>query len=268
MPDSLPPPLGGPSPSEVSLPHAPLAAVLAQLRFPGILKIDSKEAVAPFQEQVRRDYPLFEQEPTQQIEVQMGPSGPTVRQVAGNAWRFRDASKHWRVSLLTDSVSIETDNYASRNDFLARWTKILAAIERNFEPQIALRIGMRYIDRITEEPLEIIDQLVRSDVLGVAHPPLRKHVRHALSEASLAIDEGQMLLRWGVMPPNGTIDPLVLKPIPEVSWILDIDVSSDMQRPFAHAALEGCFRALAARAYSVFRYITTERFLKTYGATP
>jgi uncharacterized protein (TIGR04255 family) len=265
MPRKLPPPLGGPPPSEVSLPRAPLVRVLSQVRFPGILKIDNKDAVSGFQEAIRRDYPLFEQMAKQQIQVQIGPGGPDVKQLPGNIWRFQDSAKDWRLSLDTESVSLEVHSYTSRKDFLARWTKVLEAIEDTFDPRIALRIGMRYIDRVSEKPLESIDQMVHTEILGFAKPPLREHVRHALSEATLEIEEGELLLRWGIMPAHTTIDPNLLPPVGELSWILDIDVSSGEQREFGHGQLGASFKALAERAYSVFRYMTTPKFLQTYG---
>ena len=58
MSGKLPQPLGGPSPAEVSLSAAPLVRVLAQGRFPDVLKIDAKDTVAGFQEEIREDYPL------------------------------------------------------------------------------------------------------------------------------------------------------------------------------------------------------------------
>jgi uncharacterized protein (TIGR04255 family) len=266
MPDSLPKPLGGPPPREINLPRAPLVLVVAQTRFPGILKIDNKEAVAPFQESIRRDYPLFTQEATQQIEVQIGPGGPMVRPVPGTIWRFRDAEQFWRLSLSNNALSLETERYPSRKEFLTRWTKALAAVQDVFDPQFAVRIGMRYIDRVVGKPYENIDGLVRPDILGIAQPPLRQHMRSTLTEATLRVSEGEMLLRWGIMPANGTIDPTVLKPIAELSWILDIDVFSGEQRPFSKETLGTAFQALAERAYAVFRYTITKRFLETYGS--
>jgi uncharacterized protein (TIGR04255 family) len=170
MPDNLTPPLGGLPPPEVSLPHAPLARVVAQVRFPGILKIDNKEGVAGFQDAIRREYPLFEQATSQQFEVQIGPGGPNIRQVPGNLWRFSDAQRRWRLALVTDSLTLETEHYASRTDFVARWTNALAAIERAYDPQIVLRTGMRYISRVQGKPLEVIDELVNPDIIGVANP--------------------------------------------------------------------------------------------------
>jgi uncharacterized protein (TIGR04255 family) len=265
MPKKLPNPLGGPPPAEISLPRAPLARVVAQVRFPGLLKIENRDVVSAFQEAIRREYPLFEQASSQQIQVEIGPGGPSVKQVPGSLWRFQDARKNWRLSLSSDSMSLEVESYTSRGDFLARWNSLLQAAEAAFDPQIVLRIGMRYIDRVTDAPLQTIDQMVHTDVLGFAKPPIRAHIRHALSEATLEIEEGEMLLRWGIMPPNSTIDPGVLVPIPGLSWLLDIDVFSGEQRPFVSDALSAAFLALAQRAYAVFRHMTTDEFLKAYG---
>ncbi len=44
-------------PDEVPLPNAPLARVLAQIRFPPILSIRKADSVADFQEALRTEYP-------------------------------------------------------------------------------------------------------------------------------------------------------------------------------------------------------------------
>jgi uncharacterized protein (TIGR04255 family) len=130
MPATLPEPLGGASPPEVNLPRAPLVRVLTQVLFPGILKIDSKDAVADLQEQIRGDYPLFEQQASQQVHLQVGAGEPIVRQVPANLWRFIDAEKNWRVSLTTSFCTLECDRYLSRDDFISRWSGVAHAVRR------------------------------------------------------------------------------------------------------------------------------------------
>lgn len=266
MPSPLPAPLGGPPPAEISLPRAPLARVLTQVRFPTILKIEQRESIIPFQELIRERYPLFVQETNEQIRVEIGPAGQTMRPEVTNVWRFLDLKQEWRISLTPDAVALETPRYTSRDDFLLRWLDILAAVARVFEPAPAQRIGMRFIDQVTGEPLERIDTLVRSDAVGMAMPLLRGQVRHTMSEAALGVEEGEMMMRWGILPANATIDPAVLPAIPQTSWILDIDVWSAEPRNFAQDIFGPSFRALAERAYSVFRFMTTESFLRSYGA--
>ena len=100
MPSTLPEPLGGPAPAEVNLREPPLVRVLAQIRFPDILRIDAKADVAGLQEEIRGDYPLFEQQTIQQVQFQVGASEPAIRQMPGsNLWRFISADRNWRLSL-------------------------------------------------------------------------------------------------------------------------------------------------------------------------
>jgi uncharacterized protein (TIGR04255 family) len=266
MAPTFPHPLGGPPPTEVNLPRAPLARVLAQVVFPGLLKIENRDVVAAFQEAIRKDYPLFEQQTVQQLQLHIGEGQPIVQQSPGNVWCFFDADRWHRLILNSSSFSLDTTLYRSRKDFIGQIRKVLSAVQTAFDPGIALRLGLRYVDRVVGDDLNKIDRLVRPDMMGIASTSFRPFVRHSLTEAVLAIEEGEMLLRWGLLAPHTTVQPGFLDPVPEPSWILDIDVYSVAQRPFETDGLTGTFTALAERAYSIFRHMTLEEFLVTYGA--
>jgi uncharacterized protein (TIGR04255 family) len=94
---------------------------------------------------------------------------------------------------------------------------------------------------------------------------LRSHLKYSINEAQLSVEEGDLLLRWGVMPPNMSPDPGAIGPLPIESFILDIDVWSLAQRAFSASDLTDAFQKLAERAYSVFRFAVSEKFLKVYG---
>jgi uncharacterized protein (TIGR04255 family) len=266
MPGSLPPPLGGPSPTEIPLSGAPLVRVIAQTRFSSVLRIDSKDAMMAFQEEVGSDYPILEQTNTPQLQVEFGSGVPNVRPVMGNLWRFSTADRGWLLSLATDAVTFETQQYDGRADFLARWQEVLSAVERIFAPRLALRLGVRYVNRIRGESLVELTRWVRDSLIGFAQPELRNHVTQALSEATMNVEEGVLLLRWGILPPQATIDPGSLPAVTDASWILDLDVSSSNQRPFSADGLAADFQRLADRAYSVFRYAITPAGLDHFGA--
>ena len=53
-------PFAGPAPAEVPLPRAPLARVIAQVRFPPNLALDKAEEVSGFQKAIRADYPVLQ----------------------------------------------------------------------------------------------------------------------------------------------------------------------------------------------------------------
>jgi len=266
MPGSLPPPLGGPAPQEIFLSRLPLARVVAQTRFSTVLKIDSKDGMVPFQECVRSDYPLLEQASVQQMQVDFSSGVPGFKQITSDIWRFSNPDRSWVLSLTSDAVTLETRRYEGRADFLCRLSGALANVERVFAPALGLRIGVRYVNRIQGESLTDLTEWVMPNLVGVAQPELRAHVTQAISEAIMTVEEGSSLLRWGVMPGGSTIDPALLEPVPTPSWILDIDVSSAEQRPFAADSLTSDFYALAERAYSIFRYAVSPAGLTHFGA--
>lgn len=268
MPGSLPPPLGGPAPQEVPLSRSPLVRVVAQARFSKTLKIDSQDGMVPFQERIGSEYPLLDQTLVPQLQVDFGgPSAPPFfRPISVNVWRFSNADRSWLLSLTSDAVTLETREYSGRSDFLPRWQAALANVERVFAPTLALRLGVRYINRIQDESLTDLTKWVRGSLIGVAQPELRDYVTQAISEANMTIEEGASLMRWGIMSPNTTVDPALLEPVPYPSWILDLDVSSGQQKPFSGETLAGDFRTLAERAYAIFRYAITDDGLAHFGA--
>jgi uncharacterized protein (TIGR04255 family) len=268
MTGAFPFPLGGLAPREVPLSHSPLVRVIAQARFGSVLKIDSKDGVVPFQEAVRSEYPLLEQAAVQQLQVDFSSGAPNFRPMTGNLWRFCDATKDWILSLSSEAVTLETRRYTVRGNFLERWHQALTHVESIFAPVLTLRLGVRYLNRIQGESLVALSDWVKPNLVGIAEPKLREHIVQAMSEATLKVEEGVMLLRWGVMPPSVTYDPSNLEPVQSESWILDIDVASAEQKSFSATDLTTESQALAERAYTVFRYAITDPGLEHFGATP
>lgn len=261
----LPFPLGGPAPDEIPLSRAPLVHVVLQARFSSVLKIDTREGIVAFQENIRADYPLLEQSQVRQFRIDMGVDAPSVQPTDSNLWRFSNANKTWLLSLASDVITLESRRYDGRTDFLARWLQALSQVEECFAPGLAVRLGARYINRMQGESLTELGRWVRPNLLGVAQPELRAHVTEAISQANLQVAEGALLLRWGIVPAGGSIDPAV-PALDNPSWVLDIDVSSTAQRPFSAPDLTESFRALAGRAYTIFRYAITDAGLDHFGA--
>ena len=196
-------PLVGPLPAEVPLKDAPLARVIAQLRFPEILSLEQRDFVAPFQEAVRSRYPVLRQEQTQGILLGSDGVAPVRPQIA---WRFSDAEGHWRVSLTPEFLALETTRYVSRSDFFGRLKAIAQALDEHVEPGQLDRLGIRYIDRITGNAVDDIAKLVRPEVRGITGTIAAAHAVHALSESVFDLPDARVLARWGCLPPGATVD--------------------------------------------------------------
>ena len=257
-------PISDPCPKEVPLPEAPLVRVIAQVRFPLIASIDQRDFIASFQEAIRTDYPVLQQEMTQSIKLSSRGIEPNQTLTA---WRFSDIDSKWRVSLTPEFIALETTNYTSRNDFFSRFKLVLVALDEQIKPRVMQRLGLRYVDRITGKAFDKIDTLVRQEVLGIAATADSLNAKHSLSESLFEVPDSKerILARWGLVPPNGSVDPNAIESIDEASWILDIDMFSAEQKTFVPDTVVSDVRRFSERLYTLFRWAVTDEFLRIYG---
>jgi len=262
-------PLTGPPPAEVPLPTAPLVRVIAQVRFPIVASVEKRDFVAPFQEAVRGDYAVMRQESASNLLVNV-PGQVPVEVRSSTVWRFNDLEHHWRVTLAADFMALETSAYTSRKDFFARFGRLLIALEQHVRPGALDRLGVRYIDRLTGAPLESLAAYIQPALLGALGTAVGPLARVAVSESlfDLPDEVGQMRARWGVVPPNATIDPNAIEPVGERSWVLDLDAFRQGERAFVAGNVAQEAIGLAERCYSFFRWSVTEEFLKHFGGAP
>jgi uncharacterized protein (TIGR04255 family) len=255
-------PFVGPPPTEVPLANAPLVRVLAQVRFPEVLKIEQREFVSLFQESVRAKYPVLRPEQTQIGVLSSAGLVPAKTQMA---WRFSDLDSHWRVSLTPEFLAIETTKYTSRADFIARLREVLTALDEQVGPKLIDRLGVRYIGRITGDSVDEIETLVRPEVRGISGTSIGSRAVHALSETMFELEGARFVARWGRLSPGKTIDPTAIEPINEKSWILDLDMFSAAPVKFAVDQVVEDARRYAERAYAFFRWAVTDEFLRRHG---
>jgi uncharacterized protein (TIGR04255 family) len=257
-------PLSGPIAPEVPLPEAPLVRVIAQVKFPVVASILNAEFIAPFQEAIRKTYTDLSRIDIQDTAIAARSDAIAVQRAVG-PWRFQTPGDGWLVSLAPDFVAVEATAYTSRSDFLNRLRQILEALRDHVGPRTVDRLGIRYVDRLTESCLPDLSTLVRPEVVGVtAHPQLGR-LALSITESTFALEEGQLTARWGLVPANATYDPSAIEPNPAQSWVLDLDMYRLESRPFAVEDLLSESRNFSERIYTVFRWTVTEAFLERFG---
>ncbi|MGO6693435.1 TIGR04255 family protein [Rhizobium johnstonii] len=244
---------------EIPLANAPLARVLAQVRFPEIQSIQEKSFVAPFQERIRKLYPRTATDTLNGFVI----GSPQL--VTTNIWRYLSGDA-WRVSLSDSFMSLETTKYTSRKDFCERFLFLLEQLAEAIAPTHIDRVGIRYVDQVELEEDESMSGMLRQEMIGVKDVFGKTH--HMISELEAPSREGGVLVRWGHMPASASHDPDVMSPISKPSWFLDVDSyiahESDMVVFDAKAAAEATY-SLATRAYTIFRWSVTDQFLDKYG---
>ncbi|MDO1585639.1 TIGR04255 family protein [Rhizobium oryzicola] len=246
---------------EVQLTNAPLARVLAQVRFPEIQSVQDKRFVAGFQERIRRTYPRANFETINGVML-----GPTPQMTTSAIWRYFDNARKWRISLSDTFMSFETNAYTSRKDFTDRLRDLLEQLGQTIAPTHIDRIGIRYVDQIALEENESMSHMLRKEMIGVNDIIGATH--YMVSELEGETKEGRVLVRWGHMPPDASHDPEVMPALHQRSWFLDVDSFRSYEEEaveFNASAAADVIYSLATRAYTIFRWSVTDQFLDRYG---
>ncbi|MBL3562226.1 TIGR04255 family protein [Rhodovulum sulfidophilum] len=269
MSDRCDDPLFGGIPERVLLSNAPLVRVLGQVKFPRIAKIAEESYIADFQEAIRGEYPHFQSDTIQGVNIVVNDNKVEPRQVTTVIWRFFDAHRVLRVSLGPEAITLETASYVSRDDFLSRFEFILRKLVETIRPSLVQRVGFRYVDRLQDpSDLAAISEFVHPELLNVLQSGLVEHIDISMTEVRGATKEGKILARYGLAPPRFSHDVEMAPPVDVKSWVLDVDSYSTNcdGHSFDTQMLCAELDKVAARAYAFFRWSVTEKFLERFGA--
>ncbi len=263
-------PLFGEVPERLMLSNAPLVRVIGQVRFSKIVKISEEPYIADFQEAIRGDYPHFQGDKIQAVELNLTDGTMQHRTVNSVVWRFFDAERVIRVSLGSDAITLETAKYTSRNDFLGRLKTLLLALQETIKPSLAQRVGFRYVDRLQGDALmQELPELIQPELLNVLQPTLMQHIDYSMTEIQSRTKEGNLIARYGMAPPEFSHDPDMAPPVSDKSWVLDIDSfsTSCAGNKFSADTLHDELDKVAARAYAFFRWSVADEFINRFGGS-
>lgn len=253
---------------EIFLEKAPLIRVVAQIRFPRLAVFQTSNPIGTFVERIADEYPLLEEK--KELQLIATPSGFIQQPSETRTWEMRSSSEEWKVTINEAFLALETSSYLSRDDFTARFETLVAAFDETFNPPFSERLGIRYTNRLSgREVMTELRNFFRPEVLvGLAIPTTEKaKIRLSVSDTIFDLDARSLQVRWGLIPPNATID-LQVPPIGEPSWILDLDSFSSSKIQFSSHDLSEEIRGLAVQAYNMFHWMITDHFLSHYRAKP
>jgi uncharacterized protein (TIGR04255 family) len=267
-------PLSGPPPKEINLKNTPLVKVLAQVKFSPILTIETGKDVPSFQDRLRKLYPFFWEKKIQNQEIHVGSNGLSFNSTETTIHQLADADennpeRNWTLSLGKDFITLETNQYISREDFLERFEIILKAVNDVFQPTLVTTIGMRYIDQLKDDGYKNVKNFVQPELVGIMSLIKESHLRGSVNETTAITDEGLLTIRCGYLSENTTFDPAILLPIDKKSLIIDIDLNNSTAMmntaiEFSPDTLINDLNNIAMRLYSIFRWAVTDDFIDFY----
>jgi uncharacterized protein (TIGR04255 family) len=179
----------------------PLVAVIAQLRFDPILKIQA--TVAEFQDKVRGRFPRYEQTEGQAIEL--APGGMRVRKVAD--FRFSAKTEPTTVVLGDQGLAIEYRAHQHRDVLFTDFELVANALDQVYRPISPTRLGLRYVNvidrarvsRDLQRPVEWSELVAEAFLHMPADLADLEGTRFAF-EVSSPVPSGAMTLKYGLLP--------------------------------------------------------------------
>lgn len=147
-------PLGLPAPDETQLPRSPLVLVVCQIRFEDMPAVSDARLVLKMQEALggrAGEYPKVEKNVSQVVNVPVieGHVQAAVPQQQ-SGWRLSSTVGEKTIYLMPDSTSLETTAYSGWEDFRSMLTRLVDAVCEYIDPALEQRLGLRYVNRITE----------------------------------------------------------------------------------------------------------------------
>jgi uncharacterized protein (TIGR04255 family) len=257
--------------AEVHLVDAPLARVLTQVRYSRTPALVSPAGEAQLAEALGR-YPVRRQGVAQAVVVQIGPQGiaQAPPSPTSQILTFSEPQERWKVTVSDTSLSIETSEYDTRDDFCQRALEVFEAVAAVDLPPVVDRIGVRYIDRLVGDALGRVGDYLHPSLIGLtgAIETSDLEVVQSVTQSRIRAMSNELLtINSGLVPAGAIVDPVV-PALNEPSWLLDIDVATIAGgQAFEPSEVAALVRGFAEHAYIFFRFATTDEFLNDFGGT-
>jgi len=182
----------------------PLTEVIVQVRFPPILAI-AERTPSDFQEAIRERFPRFGE-----VVFEIAAS-PIASPTQTRSYQFGSDDGVWTVTLTREFLALTTTRYDRWEAFAAQLRAPLEALFNVYRPHATDRIGLRYVDLVRREPLDLAGvpwtELFEPWVLGEWRELASEDdVQGYVSDILLKLDgDARVRLRHGLASHEGEI---------------------------------------------------------------
>lgn len=217
--------------------NPPLVYVVTQVTFGSVEKI--QDYVPDIQEILREIYPRFTMKTVNQWDVHPSEEGLKVETKAIDQWQFHNVDATAGFVLTKNSLAFETATYSTFDELKTHYIDILSKVIDILKINLIERVGLRYVNLLTETADLPLRSQVSENLLGISltshtedHIQVEQKWITRIDANADQVLQGHLLLRFfhvrdgGVL--KGWVDSfgLALSKHPErntPSAVLDID---------------------------------------------
>lgn len=267
------------------LPNAPLAYVLAQVRFEPFLEIEKH--IPALQTNLRERYPRFRRSEQVGFEVVLTGDAPSprVQPVISLYWEFAAAANVEGVIVQQDSLVFHVTAYEDHEQFGQAWRWVMQQVGEHLPHLFVNRIGLRYINLILPNSGEIPADYVVDRLRCDPDPGIPYHSHRGLTAAEYRLEEGQgdLAVRYsrGTGPPtlppdltglslypSGIMQRAVTVDAKQPTAVLDIDRFMVLSVAYEADVLAEQFRPMHEEISAAFKALTTDHAHTVWKGVP
>lgn len=242
----------------------PLVEVVAQLRFPRILKIEAELPVA-FQERIRSSYPkLREIRSTKRLPEQVARVFGIEQSETAVTYEFTSNDERWKLALTSTFVALTTNSYTRWEEFRARLTAGMDALQQIYSVNSYARVGLRYRDLISRSEAGLGQvpwtTCLRSEVVGeLAIPAFSDSISYAHRTLGMRLDFADSTVRLS----HGLVEAEDDAGAVEDCYLIDADFYTEAETE-RHDA-EGLLDRYNQESGRLFRWCITQTLHEAMG---
>lgn len=210
------------------------------------------------------DQPRVESAVRHDVQVSLADDGDHVlSETVTKGWRYTVGDDALVAVLLPSALVVQTSTYRSFGASIGRpFLHLLSAVGEHLAPQALSRIGLRYVNRLTDSDATTPNywtSRINPAFLGpVMDPTLSTFASTSQQQMELAL-EGSIgaMMRYGLLKEVG--DPA------RWSFLVDIDVYDTGLQPWDPRATFEHARRLNATALTLFQHLVTSQYRDSLG---
>lgn len=258
-------PLGGlPQPGRIRFERSRVETAVAEFRFASERQeLSLADAQAIWDALGSDRFPHFDRGEFTNMLLQVSPARTEQTTVKQQGWSLSTKDRSTSVLILADMLTVSTSRYerfsTSLGDLVALALDAFTAVLR---PELNTRVGLRYVNRLSEPEAETAGfwstVLTPSFAGPLNEPTLARLVAGAHHQLFLRLTETSgAVINSGVIPPQ----------FPDGKWdyLLDTDVSDEHSRATDVGHLKNTLRQLNRTALSLFTIVFSDGYQANLG---
>lgn len=193
-----------------------LQQTVCELRFPTLLSLADPRPPERFANALRKLYPIHGL--VSEVTVNIG----SPQHASSLGHQFKTASGHWAVSLKSNSLTVETNQYTRFEDLLARLRVVIDAALPVIDSDFFTRVGLRYINLVRTTGLGMT-QWVNPQLTQSLDAQQFSGVAEYSGRLQLSAPDGGLLLQHGLAHKQDNARAEPARPAQMPDYVIDID---------------------------------------------